>query len=556
MSAKNHFRNHRKKRAINPVSSKIVPFAALITLILILTFCTTMNDKKATLLLDVSAPFQAKTLLPDIDMTPAGYDISGTGPEGAVFSFADAQPPVMASDLKPGYWTITANAKNAAGTVIGMGEQAITLFPGQSQSVNITMIPIEGLGSVDFTVNWTADEIAGPSVTAQLIPGAGSPIDLTFVIVTEGAAAYTADDIPTGYHTLVVQLLNGDVPAMGAVEVVRVVDGQTTYGVFEFYEINQLEGGIQVNITFVMNNPIEVTMSGQIAEFDAGEFMTVEASVPPDTGNVVYVWYINGKTLAAGSSYSTPADLEVGVYRLDVVVFTSDGSRAGSETHTFRVTENSSEPLFVIDAETGDVSGWDNLVLSEGNTFTADSAANRNGSYGFKVGLSSTAGDYCYGKKMIPGSNEVYLQFYVYIPSDSYPMINQSTERTWVIGHIEDDTGNEHLASLEMRGSSNDLQIYRLVYASNTAQWNLLYVNEVLSYDTWHSIEIYTKVGAGDAAVGLWIDGVSTVSASGFSNDNYNIESIIAGCLWSTNYTADGEYFYIDDVKADTIYID
>lgn len=554
MNEKNQFRNHRKKRTANFVSLKAAAFAAMITLILILSSCTTMDDKKATLLLDISSPFRAKTLLPDIDMTPAGYDISGTGPEGDAFSFADAQPPVIAAGLEPGNWIITANAKNAAGTVIGMGEQTAALYPGQSQSVNITVSFIKGLGSVDFTVNWTADDIADPSVTAQLIPVAGSPIVLDFMIETEGAAACAADDIPAGYYTLVVQLLDGGAPAMGAVEVVRVVDGQTTFGVFEFFDINQLEGSIQVNITFVMSDPIEVTMSGQAAEIGAGELMTVEASVPPDTGNIVYVWYINGEARAEGASYSTPADLEVGIYRLDVAVFTTDGSRAGSETHTFRVIENSSEPLFVIDAETGDVTGWDDLVLSEGNTFTADTAANRSGSYGFKVGLGSNAGDNCYGKKMIPGQNEIDLQFYVYIPSDSYPMINQSIERSWVIGHIEDDTGNGQLASLEMRGSSTDLQIYRLVYASNTAQWNLLYVNEVLSYDTWHSIEIYAKVGAGDAAVGLWVDGVSTVSASEFSNDNYNIGSIIAGCLWSTNYTVDGEYFYIDDVKLDTKY--
>ncbi len=135
-------------------------------------------------------------------------------------------------------------------------------------------------------------------------------------------------------------------------------------------------------------------------------------------------------------------------------------------------------------------------------------------------------------------------------------MHNQDTERNWVSGHIEDDSENNTLASLEMQGNSTDLQIYRLVYASNTSQWNMLYVNEVLTYDTWHSIEIYAKIGNGDAAVGLWIDSVSKASASGFSNDNYDIESVMAGCLWSTNYTSNGEYFYLDDIKADTVYIE
>lgn len=291
-----------------------------------------------------------------------------------------------------------------------------------------------------------------------------------------------------------------------------------------------------------------------MAEVGIGRFMTVEASVPAKTGNVVYVWFVNGESRATGSSYPTSSDLFFGVYRLDVVAFTADGSRAGSATHTFIVTE--AEPLFTIDAETGDESQWDSFVISEGNTFTADLTAKINGSYGFKVELSDTSGDYNYGKKNVTGLNEIYIQFYVYIPSENYPMHNQITGRNWVIGHIEDVSENNHLASLIMQGNSTDLQIYRLVYASNILKWNMLYINEVQAYDAWHSIEIYAKIGNGDAAVGLWIDGVSKARASGFSNDNYDIESIIAGCLWSTNYTSNGEYFYLDDIKADTVYIE
>ncbi len=89
-----------------------------------------------------------------------------------------------------------------------------------------------------------------------------------------------------------------------------------------------------------MNDPITVTMSGQVAEIEAGGSMTADASVPPETGNVVYVWYINGDAVATGASYTTAADLNVGVYRLDVVAFTPDASRAGSTTHTFNVVDN------------------------------------------------------------------------------------------------------------------------------------------------------------------------------------------------------------------------
>ena len=88
-----------------------------------------------------------------------------------------------------------------------------------------------------------------------------------------------------------------------------------------------------------MNDPIAVAMSGQKPEFVVGGTMTVDVSVPPETGNVVYVWYLNGISVAAGTSYTTPTDLIAGVYSTDVTAFTTDGSRAGSTTYTFRVLD-------------------------------------------------------------------------------------------------------------------------------------------------------------------------------------------------------------------------
>jgi beta-glucanase (GH16 family) len=63
----------------------------------------------------------------------------------------------------------------------------------------------------------------------------------------------------------------------------------------------------------------------------------VTASVPADTGSVEYKWYINGLSKATGPSCILGDDLSEGGYRLDVTVMTTDGSRAGSATHSFQV---------------------------------------------------------------------------------------------------------------------------------------------------------------------------------------------------------------------------
>jgi len=73
----------------------------------------------------------------------------------------------MASNLEPGDWAITVNAKNTSGTVIAMGEQSTTLFPGQYQTLNITVTPVEGYGTIDLIVHWNVDDTYDPAITAQ-----------------------------------------------------------------------------------------------------------------------------------------------------------------------------------------------------------------------------------------------------------------------------------------------------------------------------------------------------------------------------------------------------
>jgi hypothetical protein len=51
-------------------------------------------------------------------------------------------------------------------------------------------------------------------------------------------------------------------------------------------------------------------------------------------GNVTYVWYLNGQSIATGSTASPSltlgGNLPADSYRLDVAAFSADGLRAGS----------------------------------------------------------------------------------------------------------------------------------------------------------------------------------------------------------------------------------
>jgi hypothetical protein len=281
-----------------------------------------------------------RTLLPPIDMTVSAYDISGVGPGGKTFSKSTTGTSVIVSALAFGSWTVTVQAKNAASTVIGQGSGTVMVHTGQQTSLAITVAPLTGNGTISLGVTWVAADVPTPSIDARLLPGAGSAIPLTFVMGA-GTATLLNGSISSGYYTLSLKLLDNGVLVMGAVEVVRIVKGQTTAGSFDFTQVNRGTGDISIAIAPVISDPIPVTMTGQPATLSPGSSMTVTAAVPASVGNVVFVWYLNGESRATGTSASPSftfgSVLPVGFYRLDVTAFTTDGLRAGTGTHRFTV---------------------------------------------------------------------------------------------------------------------------------------------------------------------------------------------------------------------------
>lgn len=282
----------------------------------------------------------ARTLLPPIDMSIVVYGITGVGPGGRTFSRTSDDPSVTIEGLAFGPWTVTVRATNADGICIGQGTGTVVVHTGVQSALAITVLPLPGDGSLALGVTWTAADVPMPSIDATLLPSTGFAIPLAFD-VESGSATCACSGIAAGYYTLSVHLLDNGVLVMGAVEVVRIVEGQTTSGTFDFTDVNRGTGSVVVTISPVVSDPIAVTLTGQSATLAPGSTMTVSAAVPADVGNVTYVWYLNAASSATGSS-ATPSftfgsTLPAGYYRLDVTAFTADGLRAGAATHRFTV---------------------------------------------------------------------------------------------------------------------------------------------------------------------------------------------------------------------------
>ena len=343
------------------------------------------EDVPGTLVVDI-APLASKTLVPDLDMTPAEYRITGSGPEEQSFSETTQTPPLTIPGLRFGDWTVSVEALNADGILIGRCQEVVRIRSGITVTFSAVLRPLEGNGSLDLTVTWPQADTENPVVRGQLVASDGQVLVLEFTISAPGRAVCARGDIAAGYYTLVIQLYDqlasGDQLAMGAVVMARILHEQTTYGAFDFPEINDPPGDLEVSITPEMADPIAVSLSGQAAEIDEGGSMSVTASVPPDSGEVLWAWYLNGASVGAGSSITVGASLEPGVYRLDVTVSTSDGSRAGSAACSFRVNEvavaqatliwdpNSETDLAGYKLHYGQSSGSYSAVVDVGNTTT------------------------------------------------------------------------------------------------------------------------------------------------------------------------------------------
>jgi surface protein len=341
-------------------------FTILTASLLFLTGCggsegiPDLSSKTGSLVIGLSYDAYADTsentrsILPDLDMVVSSYAVKGVGPGGVTFEETVSGNTLSVDSLAFGDWTITVSALNSENTIIADGSSAVTVYVGQTSSVDVTVTPLDGYGSLELSLAWNGEDTQSPSVSSSLTPYAGSAYDLGFTITDGESAAYDStadtatfpDGIGTGYYTLALKLYDGtdsNTLCMGAVEVVRIVKDQTTAGSFEFDEINSGSGSIAVNINQNMEEPLTVTLSGTQESISEGSSITVAASVadssPALDGNATYVWYINGESVDTGESATLGSDLAIGVYRLDVVAYSADGTRAGSTTAQFYVVE-------------------------------------------------------------------------------------------------------------------------------------------------------------------------------------------------------------------------
>jgi len=325
---------HRLK-VKKPSQSGFVLFALALSTLAAGSCSLDSSDDTGAIALTIESPL-ALTIVPNFDMAPTSYLVKGTGPGGQTFSVTTKSTSYLQSDVKTGAWTVTVSALNAEGNTIGQGSGSASVpGPGQTAPLAVIISPLSGNGSVSVTITWNASNVPSASVTGQLLAPTGSAIPLTISMGSGTATAFAS--VPAGYYTMVLQLLLGGSDVAGAVDVARIIQGQTTSGSYNFTQTTGT-GSLSVGINTASASSLAVTLSGQTSTLSAGSNMTVSASVSGYNGNVTYAWYLNGQSVATGPSLTIGSSLTAGLsYRLDVAAFSANESQAGSATCAFTV---------------------------------------------------------------------------------------------------------------------------------------------------------------------------------------------------------------------------
>jgi hypothetical protein len=268
-------------------------------------------------------------------MTPVEYHIYGSGPSAGTFESVSNGGSESFFDLAIGNWTVTVTAYNSDDQQIGWGESIAFISASTESETSVLVEPYTGKGSLDLSVSWTAADVTDPSISAVLTDNVGTQTSLPFSL-NSGEATYTDIDVPAGYYTLSIQLLESGNVVSGLVESVRIIQDFQTTGDFNFEDLNNPSGDISISVIVNMYDPLEAAINGAAATLTYGTDMTVSASVANADGEtLIYKWFANGELVGSAETLTFGSTLRWGNYRLDLVVTNADGSRSGSATHSF-----------------------------------------------------------------------------------------------------------------------------------------------------------------------------------------------------------------------------
>jgi hypothetical protein len=297
----------------------------------------------SSLTLRFSSDSKARTLTPDnLNLTVTTYDISGTGPNGAVFLVEGITTDTyVLEDLVPGSWSVVAKGKNIDGIIIVQSAATAIVLNSATETVTLSLLPLGGNGTFSLDLSWPADMISSPEIIAKLTPDVGDPITLDFTI-TGTSATMAPLTLARGYYEMTLKLNDASFDSYrvwSKVETVLIYADTTTSEDWVLIASDMNEPTPQ-NMGLILEtdtkSPIEMVLSGVSAELAYDTDMTVTASGTPEPTS--WKWFLDGDVLVGETTSSVIVGAGLAEKTLHTLtVIGRNGDIAGSADATFRI---------------------------------------------------------------------------------------------------------------------------------------------------------------------------------------------------------------------------
>ncbi|SMP54276.1 Protein of unknown function [Sphaerochaeta associata] len=329
------------------VTGTVVSLLLVLLVALVFTNCNMNNAPipNSSLTIKFTPDAQARTITPDtLNLTVNTYDISGTGPNGAVFSkLGITTSSYEVLDLVPGEWSVTAKGKNADGIVIVQSSATSVTLNSETSTLSLTLLPLLGTGTFNLDLSWPADLIDTPVISATLTPDVGEAIPLTFVI--SGTTASLAPlTLERGYYELSVKLIDSSFDqylVWSKVEEVLIFADATSSKNWTLVEADMnTPTPIDLGLVLIVDtkSPIQMALSGVLALLAYDTSMTVTASGTPVPTS--WKWFLDGDVLVGETASSVTIGIGLAENTLHTLtVIGRNGDIAGSTDATFRIGE-------------------------------------------------------------------------------------------------------------------------------------------------------------------------------------------------------------------------
>lgn len=269
----------------------------LFALVIVLIVSCVQDFRVGTGSINIRFDNTAKALEPTISLKTNRYQVLFAGPDGSTQEVLLSKEATETSkkDLIAGNWTVTVNALNPSGTIIGSGDATVEVKAAQTTNANITVNELVGNGSLSVVLEgnnpnnstYTLQVYKNENGSDTLVQEQVFALDETNVLKAQLSLA-------NGFYMFKIVSSNST-ETCPVPEAVRIVKGDSLSVAYQI-EVDPI-GNVIISIcnAIIQNPSLKLYLS--TSSLHPGDSVTVTAR-GLESDNYTYEWYLDRKKVA------------------------------------------------------------------------------------------------------------------------------------------------------------------------------------------------------------------------------------------------------------------